>query len=125
MVYFCLSVVFPLTTRSDCGTETVIVAAIQHDMHSIHDTGISEDQSHKYVPSTRNTKIESQWSRYLKAIGYKIMDELQYGFENNLYDDTNQLETYIYYYVWFPILRAELGKYKDLVNTTVLFVFTL
>ncbi len=90
------ALVFPFNTRSDHGTETVIAVAIQYSLHDVHNTGAPNADSHRYVPSVRNQKVESAWTRYLKAIGYRIMGILQEGFDNGTYNDCNIIEKYYY-----------------------------
>jgi hypothetical protein len=76
-------------------------------MHLCLSVGVDCAESVKYVPSTRNQKIESAWSRYnLKAIGKNIQDTLQFGFENRLYNEKDQLENFIFLYVWIPPLQT-------------------
>ena len=107
---------FPYSVRSDCGTETVIVSSVIQAMHLCLSTGVDCAESVKYVPSTRNQKIESAWSRYLKAIGKNIQDTLQFGFENRLYNEKDQLENFIFLYVWIPFVQRELDNYSNQVK---------
>lgn len=60
----------------------------------MHNTGVEEREAHKFVKSTRNVKIESLWSRWLKAKGHAIRNVLEEGMQQDLYDEKNQLEKY-------------------------------
>ena len=100
---------FPYSTRSDCGTETVIAVSLLHGFYEIAGTQVAAFDIHRYVPSPRNQKIESAWGRYLKAIGIliitnnhlfnnkgkTIMTKLSEGHETLIYNEHDLLETYL------------------------------
>ena len=129
--------VFPLNTRTDCGTETIITAALQAGLHELYQTWIKSQQSHSFVPSTRNVKIESGWSRFLKAKGHALIDILDHGFHDSRFNPNNQLDKYwwgehawkrcikisfryIYLYVWMPLIQTVLDDFVTETNTKVL-----
>ncbi|KAI9329527.1 hypothetical protein BDR26DRAFT_900161 [Obelidium mucronatum] len=102
---------------SDRGTETVDVAAMQAALHDVHKSGFSIALAHRYVPSTRNTKIESAWTRWLKARGYTLAEVLAAGFEYpSSWEENDQLDKYIYLYVWIPFTQSILDEYAEHVN---------
>lgn len=108
---------FPYSIRSDCGTETVEVSSIIKMLHAQIASGVLPEDSYRYVPSTRNQRIESAWSRYLNAIGKNIQDTIQEGFDTRVYNDQDALEKYIFLYVWLPLVQKELDHYARQVNT--------
>lgn len=58
---------FPYSTRSDCGTETVVAVSLQHAFDNHVNSDVSTTTSHRYVPSTRNQNIESAWGVLFKG----------------------------------------------------------
>ncbi|KAI9332539.1 hypothetical protein BDR26DRAFT_937931 [Obelidium mucronatum] len=112
--------VFPMSTGSDFGTETVDVAAMQAAFHEIHETGFNIESVHRFVPSTRNTKIESAWTRWLRSKGYLLAEILEAGFnQTELFDETDEMDKIIFLYIWIPVVQELLDSYAEHVNHNV------
>jgi hypothetical protein len=103
--------VFPYSTQSDYGSETIGIFKLQQALHDIYDTGA--ESPHRYVTSPRNQKIESLWHRYLAEMGRNLMENLEYGFSNGIYKHSDCLEEYLYLYIWLPLVQSELDKYVE------------
>jgi hypothetical protein len=102
--------VFPFNTRSDYGSETIGIYKVQHALHDLYGTAV--DKPHTYVTSTRNTKIESLWGRYLKEWGRTLMEHLEFGCSTGIYTSKDCLEEYLFLYIWIPLVQNELDRYK-------------
>ncbi|KAJ3318309.1 hypothetical protein HDU76_000866 [Blyttiomyces sp. JEL0837] len=111
--------VFPFTTRTDCGTETVLMASMQMVLHDLHETGVMTDQNHKFVTSTRNQKIESGWSRFLRAKGLALKLEIERGYERLAnFNENDQLDKFVFWYVFMPLTQRILDDYVRERNTS-------
>ena len=57
----------PLQTRTDCGTENGIIAAMQCYFRSEDNAPHSGESAHIYGTSTSNQRVENWWSHYRKS----------------------------------------------------------
>ena len=52
----------PRIVRSDCGSENVILAAMQCHFRALHQDEFAGDKAHRYGSSPTNQRIEGWWS---------------------------------------------------------------
>ena len=102
----------PKIVRSDCGTENVILTAINCSLRATHQDEYAAEKAHRYGSSPANKRIEGWWS-FLKSSNSSwwisfFKDMSKYGLLN--LGDTFYLEC-----LWFcfaKVVQADLHKVK-------------
>ena len=98
----------PRTVLTDCGTENVIIAALQHVFHD----NIANNQQtygHRYVASTSNQRIESWWSTFRKSRSEWWLDLFKDLAVSGAFCDGNITHVYCLRYCFMEILQKELN----------------
>ena len=100
----------PLTLISDLGTENGLAAATQCYFHD-------SIESHKYVPSPRNQRIESWWAQLSKQRSLwwrSFFADLEH---RNIYDRSIELHREAVWFTFSPIIQSDLDSIKSLWNS--------
>jgi len=95
---------------TDPGTENGLVAGIQCYLRA---EGLDEhagSKSHQYVSSTRNQRIECQWSHYWKRSSWWI-DLFQDLHESDILDLTSDLHKEAIWFCLADLLQTDLEEY--------------
>ena len=98
----------PRTVWTDCGTENVIIAALQHVFHG----NIANNQQtygHRYVASTSNHRIESWWSTFRKSRSEWWLELFKDLAVSGAFCDGNITHVYCLRYCFMEILQKELN----------------
>ncbi len=61
--------------------------------------------------------IESAWARYLKAIGWNLMDEICTLMENSTYNGEEDWQKQLLQYILIPIVQSIVDRYAIRVNS--------
>ena len=72
---------------------------------------------HKYVTSTRNQRIECQWSRFRKQRSSWWIDLFHDLNESDLLDLTNEIHREALWFCFADLLQTDLDKVKDYWNS--------
>lgn len=98
----------PRTVWTDCGTENVIIAALQHVFHD----NIANNQQtygHRYAASTSNQRIESWWSNFRKSNSEWWLELFKDLAVSGAFCDGNMTQLYCLRYCFMEILQKELN----------------
>ena len=98
----------PRTVWTDCGTENVIIAALQHVFHD----NIANNQQtygHRYVTFTSNQRIESWWSIFRKSRSEWWLELFKDLAVSGAFCDGNVTHVHCLRYCFMEILQKELN----------------
>jgi hypothetical protein len=112
--------IVPFLTRMVCGTENVMVASMQSVFWEFAEGNEGKVKDYEFVKSTANIKIEGLWNRFLKAMGYNLMDSLRDAAQQNLWDEDDSFEYFLFLYLWIPLIQRYLDDWAELINSKVL-----
>lgn len=136
-VYYLRSILkmggIPQMTMSDCGTETVIAAALQvmlvkHSSRASTDELQNGDDTpplegansygshHRFVKSTHNQAIEHSWEKLLRHTFSALIDNFQYYVDQGVYDPSNALQRQVFKYIFLPNVQHRLNTVKEAFN---------
>ena len=94
---------FPSTVRTDCGTENVLLAAIQ-----VWSTG--NNQGHLYGTSPSNQRIESWWSFFRRCHSQGSIDFFESMVADGLYQRGNVRQTECIRFCFMGLLQENLDR---------------
>lgn len=97
----------PRTVWTDCGTENVIIAALQHVFHDSIATN-QQTYGHRYVTSTCNQRIESWWSNFRKSRSEWWLELFKDLAVSGAFCHANTTHVYCLRYCFMGILQKEL-----------------
>ncbi len=100
----------PVNLRTDPGTENGTMAGIQAFF-------TNDEDSHRYVPSTRNQRIEAWWSALRKAYTGWWIHFFKDISDSGIVDLTSQYEKECLWFCFSNHLQAGLDEIKDHWNT--------
>lgn len=100
----------PMELVTDLGTENGITAAIQAFFHDNPD-------AHRYVPSTRNQRIESWWSYFSKNRSSWWRNFFKDLESQGVIDLTRELDKQLLYYCFVGIIQNDLDNIVEHWNT--------
>ena len=98
----------PRTVWTDCGTENVIIAALQHVFHDSIATN-QQTYGHRYVTSTCNQRIESWWSNFRKSRSEWWLELFKDLAVSGAFCRANNTHVYCLRYCFMGILPKELN----------------
>ena len=102
--------VCPKLLQTDCGTENVLMAAIQIRLHaSVH--------AHRYSSSVANIRIENWWSHNRKGYTCWLIKFFKDMVVTGEFDLGNTLHMELAWYTFSPLLQYELDQVKLQWNT--------
>ena len=97
----------PRTVSTNCGTENVIIAALQHVFHD----NIANNQQtygHRYVASTCNQRIKSWWSNFRKSLSEWWLELFKDLAVSGAFCHANAAHVHCPWYCFMGILQKEL-----------------
>jgi len=101
---------YPSSVRSDCGTENVLVAAIQS-------AAVQSATAHVYGTSPGNQRIESWWSFFRRSHSQFWIDLFQALIDANVYHPGHVQETDLLRFCFMHILQKNLDDVRRQWNT--------
>ena len=102
--------VCPKLLQTDCGTENVLMAAIQSRLHaSVH--------AHRYSSSVANIRIENWWSHNRKGYTGWLINFFKDMVATGEFNLGNTLHMELAWYTFSPLLQYELDQVKLQWNT--------
>ncbi|XP_066301035.1 uncharacterized protein [Branchiostoma lanceolatum] len=102
----------PLLTRSDPGSENVVVAALQATFREHGDDDFAGSKSHQYGRSVHNQRIEAFWS-YLKPRLTYWLEVFQGLVDEGEFEVGNFIQTLCLQYCFMSILSEDLDQYQS------------
>ena len=107
----------PSRVYTDMGTENGTLAPMQCYLRSDSRDEYAATKAHKYVPSTRNQKIECFWSSFRKQrVGWWI-DFFNDLHESDLIDLTCEIEQEALWFSFANVLQSDVDKFKEYHNS--------
>ena len=106
----------PRRVRSDCGTENVLVCAMQCYMRRNHQDDYSGDRAHVYGTSHSNQRQEAWWSFYRRCSSSWIIDFFKKLTEDDEYHPNDTLELACAQFVFGPLVQKNLDEVASLWN---------
>ena len=100
----------PVDLVSNLGTGNGIVAAAQAFFRV-------DQNSHRYVPSPCNQRIESWWSQYSRSSATWLISVLKDLVDERHLDTTSELEMECLWFCFSDVLQRELDEIKEHWNT--------
>ncbi|CAH3019489.1 unnamed protein product [Porites evermanni] len=107
----------PLQTRTDCGTENGIIAAMQCYFRSEDSAPHSGESAHIYGTSTGNQRVENWWSHYWKSSSSWWIQFFKDLLDSGRVDIANETHKECLWFCFHGILQQELDKMKLYWNT--------
>ncbi|KIJ43852.1 hypothetical protein M422DRAFT_60274 [Sphaerobolus stellatus SS14] len=113
------NVTIPIQMTTDCGSETVWMFGFQIALREGAAPQIDSEvfPAHKYIKSVHNTVIEAFWHWLLEKLGYNIKDHILQGQNENIFNPINPIHIHIFYWIFVPLVQAELNKFQLYWNT--------
>ena len=99
------------------GTENGILAAMQCYLRSESQDEYAATKAHKYVPSTRNQKIECFWLSFRKQRAGWWIDSFNDLHESDQLDLTCEIEQEALWFSFANVLQSYLDKFKEYHNS--------
>lgn len=96
---------YPSSVRTDCGTENVLVAAIQS-------AAVRSDRAHVYGTSPANQRIESWWSFFRHSHSQWWIDSFQALIDAGLFHVGHVRETELLRFCFMQILQSNLDEVR-------------
>lgn len=106
----------PRKIRSDCGTENVLVCAMQCYMRRNHPDNCSGDRAFIYGTSHSNQRQESWWSFYRRSSSSWIIDFFKKLIDDDQYHPNDSLELACAQFVFGPLIQKNLDDTATLWN---------
>jgi hypothetical protein len=107
----------PTRVYTDPGTENGIIAGMQSYFRAEGSDEYAGSNAHKYVTSTRNQRIECQWSHFRKQRSSWWIDFFHDLNESDLLDLTNEIHREALWFCFADLLQTDLDKVKDYWNS--------
>jgi hypothetical protein len=107
----------PLLTRTDYGTENVLIAATQCYFRAEDDGPLLGEDAHKYGTSTRNQRIENWWSHFRKSCAGWWINFFKDLVDNGTVDLENVTHRECLWFCFQGVLQDSLNKMKEYWNT--------
>lgn len=117
MQHVCSLNVVPSFTCSDVGTETGLVASCQCFLRRNSDDDLAGENSHKFVKSTTNQRIEAFWSQLRKMCGdfwISFFEDMEF---KGLLDVTDSVHRHCFLHLFLPLLQKELDDFREQHNS--------
>ena len=93
----------PRAIISDCGTENVLIAAIQSKL-------FNDVNAHRYVPSTANIRIENWWSHNRKRYTGWLIEFFKEMVDNREVELGNRVQMELLWYIFSPLIQQDLNQ---------------
>ncbi|KXN80762.1 hypothetical protein AN958_07838 [Leucoagaricus sp. SymC.cos] len=106
----------PLVTQSDPGTENVGIANAHTVLCQLHDPSLEGTLQHRTMRNKMNIPPEIIWAQFRKRLSPALERVISEGFDNGMIDSKNDLDTFIFRYIFFPWIQEELDGFVDRVN---------
>ena len=107
----------PSWIRTDCGSENVVLAAIQSYLRRNHLDKYTGLESHIFGTSHGNQRIESWWSQYRGYRNTDIIDFFKYIVDDNIYNPADPLHLHAARYCFCPINQKDLDSVAECWNS--------
>ena len=107
----------PVRVYTDPGTENGLVAGIQCYLRAEGLDKYAGSKSHKYVSSTKNQRIECQWSHYRKQRSSWWIDFFHDLHASDILDLTSDLHKEAIWFCFADLLQTDLDKVKEYWNS--------
>ena len=107
----------PLQTRTDCGTENGIIAAMQCYFQSEDNAPHSGESAHIYGTSTSNQRVENWWSHYWKSSSSWWIQFFKDLVDSGQVDIANETHKECLWFCFHGILQQALDEMKLYWNT--------
>jgi hypothetical protein len=108
-------VYFPAKIRSDYGSETYDLCAVQTAIHQLH--GGDPSSCYSYGKSIRNQKIECLWSQFIRQFEQRWRDIFKSIEHNDHWNIEYQTDRAALLYIYMPILREEINVFRQQYNS--------
>ena len=100
----------PCKVITDCGTENVLIAAIQSKL-------MDNVEAHRYVTSTANQRIENWWSHNRKGYTGWLIHFFKQMVDDNEISLGNDIHMELLWFVFSSLLQTDLDKVRVEWNT--------
>ena len=107
----------PLKTRTDCGTENGIIAAMQCFFRSEDNAPYSGASAHVFGTSTSNQRVENWWSHFKKSCSSWWIQFFKDLVDSGQVDSANEIHMECLWFCFHGILQQELDDMKLYWNT--------
>lgn len=103
----------PKIVRSDCGTENVILAAMQCKLRASHQDQFAGDKAHRYGSSPSNQRIEGWWSFLKRSRSAWWISFFKDMSESGVLDLGDPFHMESLWFCFAKVIQVELDKVKD------------
>ena len=107
----------PTRVYADRGTENGLVAGMQCYLRADGSDEYAGSNAHKYVPSTKNQRIECFWSSYRKQRSSWWIDLFHDMQESDILDLASEIHKEALWFSFADLLQSDLDKVKDYWNS--------
>ncbi|KAK7461697.1 hypothetical protein VKT23_008124 [Stygiomarasmius scandens] len=107
-----------LVTQSDLGTENVGIANAHTVLRQLHDPTLQGTIQHRYMAEKKNVMPEIEWSQLRRRWTPGWEDLLDWGVQQGWYSVENELENFVFRWIFIPLLQRELDLYRTRKNYT-------
>jgi len=107
----------PKKIRNDCGSENVVLAAMQCFLRRNHDDDLAGEKSHVYGPSHSNQRIEAWWSFYKRNRSAYIINAFKEMVDNDEFNAADKLLLSLIRYCFVELLQKDLNEIVEYWNT--------
>ena len=107
----------PLKTRTDCGTENGIIAAMQCFFRSEDNAPYSGESAHVFGTSTSNQRVENWWSHFKKSCSSWWIQFFKDLVDSGQVDSANEIHMECLWFCFHGVLQQELDDMKLYWNT--------
>lgn len=102
----------PRLVRSDCGTENVLIAAMQSYFRANNEDERANTNAHQYGSSPSNQRIESWWSFFRRSRSNWWIDLFKGMSDSGLLELGNIFQMKCLWFCYFKVLQSELDNVK-------------
>ena len=107
----------PSRVRTDCGSENVVLAAIQSFVRRNHPDEYAGQKFHIFGTSHGNQRIESWWYKYRRYRSTDIINFFKDLVDNNIYNRADPLHLHATKYCFGPIIQKDLDSVAECWNS--------
>ena len=98
----------PRKVRTDCGTESVLLAAMQYFLRRNHSDELSGLRAHSYGNSQQNQRLEASWSHLRRSKTTWMIIYFKEMMDNNLYDPSSDYQVACAQFRFMKLIQKDL-----------------
>ena len=106
----------PLRVRSDCGSENVVLSAMQCYLRRNHTDAYAAERSHIYGSSHANQRIEGWWSFFRRNRSSFFIDFFKNMIDSGIYNPDDKLQLACCRFCFAKLLQKDLDEVAECWN---------